>query len=59
MLHPNQFQVNEAWILFQLNKEPIRVESEGAFSCLALMDAGELFYPHVRACFGKDRAFES
>ena len=23
MLHPNQFQVNEAWIIFKLNDAPI------------------------------------
>jgi hypothetical protein len=43
MLHPNQFQVNEAWILFQLNEEPIQVASDGAFNCLALMDAASCF----------------
>lgn len=26
MLHPNQFTVNEAWIAFQLNDQPIRTE---------------------------------
>jgi hypothetical protein len=26
MLHPNQFQINEAWIVFKLNDEPIHTE---------------------------------
>ena len=43
MLHPNQFQVNEAWIAFQLNDAPIRTESEGEFNCVALMDAASCF----------------
>ena len=43
MLHPNQFQVNEAWIAFQLNEAPLRTETEGGFNCLALMDAASCF----------------
>jgi hypothetical protein len=43
MLHPNQFQVNEAWIAFQLNDAPICTEADGAFNCLALMDAASCF----------------
>ena len=43
MLHPNQFQVNEAWIAFQLNEAPVRTEQEGAFNCIALMDAASCF----------------
>ena len=43
MLHPKQFQVNEAWIAFQLNKTPLRTDSEGEFNCLALMDAASCF----------------
>ena len=43
MLHPNQFQVNEAWIAFQLNDAPILTKSEGDFNCLALMDAASCF----------------
>jgi hypothetical protein len=39
VLHPNQFQVNEAWIAFQLNDEPIHTEQDGSFNCVALMDA--------------------
>ena len=43
MLHPNQFQVNEAWIAFQLNDASVRTEQDGAFNCIALMDAASCF----------------
>jgi hypothetical protein len=43
MLHPNQFNVNEAWIVFQLNELPVRTESDGDFDCIALMDAASCF----------------
>ncbi|MEB2318254.1 MAG: hypothetical protein OZ935_06230 [Pseudomonadota bacterium] len=43
MLHPNQFDVNEAWIVFQLNDAPIRTEQDGDFNFLALMDAASCF----------------
>ena len=43
MLHPNQFRVNEAWVAFQLNELPIHTEQDGAFNCLALMDAASCF----------------
>jgi hypothetical protein len=43
MLHPDQFEVNEAWLAFRLNELPIRTELEGAFNCFALMDAGSRF----------------
>ena len=43
MLHPNQFKVNEAWIAFKLNGEPIRTEKDGDFDFLALMDAASCF----------------
>lgn len=43
MLHPNQFEVNEAWIGFRLNDEPIETERDGAFNCICLMDAANLF----------------
>jgi hypothetical protein len=39
MLHPNQFQVNEAWIAFKLNDTPVVTEADGDFNVLALMDA--------------------
>jgi len=43
MLIPNQFKVNDAWIAFRLNKAPIRTERDGAFDCIALMDAASCF----------------
>lgn len=43
MLHPNQFQVNEAWIAFKLNDRPIRTEQDGDFDFIALMDAASCF----------------
>lgn len=43
MLHPKQFQVNEAWIAFRLNNVPIRTEIDGDFNCIALMDAASCF----------------
>ncbi len=42
-LHPNQFQVNEAWIAFQLNETPISTDKDGAFNCLCLMDAASCY----------------
>ena len=43
MLHPNQFQVNEAWIAFQLNEAPIHASEDGDFNLIALMDAASCF----------------
>ena len=43
MLHPKQFEVNEAWIAFRLNGAPIQTEGEGDFNCVALMDAASCF----------------
>ncbi|PKN12165.1 MAG: hypothetical protein CVU69_08180 [Deltaproteobacteria bacterium HGW-Deltaproteobacteria-4] len=43
MLHPDQFQVNQAWILFQLNDAPIHIKADGDFNCLALMDAASCY----------------
>lgn len=43
MLHPDQFQVNEAWIGFKLNDQPIHTEQDGDFDFLALMDAASCF----------------
>jgi hypothetical protein len=42
-LHPNQFQVNEAWIAFQLNDTPINAGKDGAFNCICLMDAASCY----------------
>ena len=43
MLHPNQFSVNEAWIAFKINDNPVRTEADGNFNCLALMDGASCF----------------
>lgn len=43
MLHPKQFEVNEAWIAFRVNDAPIRTERDGDFNCVALMDAASCF----------------
>ena len=43
MLHPNQFQVDEAWIAFKLNDAPIQTEEEGSFNCVCIIDAASCF----------------
>jgi hypothetical protein len=43
VLQPNQFYVNEAWIAFKLNDEPIRTDRDGDFNLIALMDAASCF----------------
>lgn len=43
MLHPSDFQVNEAWILFRLNESPISTEQDGDFNVIALMDAASCY----------------
>ena len=43
MLHPSQFQVNEAWIAFTLNDVPIATGSDGDFNFVTLMDAASCF----------------
>lgn len=43
MLHPNQFEVNEAWIAFRLNSTPVRTERDGDFNLIALMDAASCY----------------
>ncbi|TDB04993.1 hypothetical protein [Halomonas marinisediminis] len=43
MLHPNQFQVNEAWIAFRLNDRPLHTEEDGDFDIFAFMDAASCF----------------
>lgn len=39
MLDPNQFNVNDAWLVFQLNDAPINTEGDGSFNAVCLMDA--------------------
>ena len=43
MLHPNKFNVNEAWIAFRLNEAPVCTEVDGDFNIIALMDAASCF----------------
>jgi hypothetical protein len=43
MLHPKEFEVNEAWIAFRLNAAPIHTDRDGDFNCIALMDAASCF----------------
>jgi hypothetical protein len=62
VLHPNQFQVNEAWIIFKLNDEPIHTELDGDFNFLALMDAASCFilsYAPVAAIVEEPTQIES
>jgi len=40
---PEQFAVNEAWIVFQLNRKPILTEQDGPHNCFAVMDAASCF----------------
>ena len=42
-LLPSQFKVNEAWILFQLSREPVATEHDGPAICFGLMDAASCF----------------
>lgn len=42
-LHPTQFNVNEAWIVFKLNHEPVHTVQDGDFDFLALMDAASCY----------------
>ncbi len=43
MLRPNQFQINQAWIVFRLSKSPIVTEQDGNFNVFALLDASSCF----------------
>lgn len=43
MLHPREFRVNEAWIVFKLNDAPVSTEADGDFNVIALMDAASCF----------------
>lgn len=42
-LHPSQFKVNEAWILFQFGRNPIITKKDGPAVCFGLMDAASCF----------------
>lgn len=43
MLDLNQFDVNDAWLVFQLNDAPINTERDGSFNAVCLMDAASCF----------------
>jgi len=43
VLHPDQFSVNEAWIVFKLNEGPIHTEEDGDFDFIAVLDAASCF----------------
>ena len=43
VLNPDQFDVNEAWLVFQLNDALIRTERDGSFNAVCLMDAASCF----------------
>lgn len=47
-LHPTQFHVNEAWIVFRLNDAPISTGADGDFNLIALMDAASCFILSTR-----------
>ena len=40
---PNDFSINQAWIVFQLSDAPITTEEEGDFHILGLMDAASCY----------------
>ncbi len=42
-MHPREFHVGDAWVVFQLNEEPIRTVQDGSFNCVCLMDAASCF----------------
>jgi hypothetical protein len=42
-MHPNQFYVDEAWIIFKLNDEPLSTDRDGLFNIVCLMDAASCF----------------
>lgn len=42
-LHPSQFQLHDAWIVFKLNDSPIRTELDGELDFIALMDAASCY----------------
>ena len=54
-LHPPQFEVNEAWLVFRLLDEPIVTQDAGMVEVLGLMDAGSTCILNFRTCpVGKD-----
>ena len=43
VVHPQDFRVDETWLVFQLNDVPIRTVQHGDFDCLVLMDAASCY----------------
>jgi hypothetical protein len=43
VFHPNQYKVNETWIIFKLNDAPVVTDRDGDFNVFALMDAASCF----------------
>jgi hypothetical protein len=39
-IDPNEYDRNEAWLLFRLNDAPIQTESDGDFNVMAILDIG-------------------
>lgn len=54
-LHPSQFRVNEAWILFRLTFEPIITERDGPVVGFGLMDAASCFLLNGTFFLGTDQ----
>ena len=43
MLHPRDYSVNEAWIVFRLNDTPVETGQDGDFNVVCLMDAASCY----------------
>lgn len=43
MLEPNQFDVNDAWVVYRLNSAPMSTEAEGDFHVLCIMDVASCY----------------
>ena len=43
MMDPDEFEQDEAWVVFQLNDSPVVTREDGDFNCIALMDAASGF----------------
>lgn len=48
ILHSNQFEVNEAWILFQVTRRPV-ITGDGPAVLFGLMDAASCFLLYATA----------
>jgi len=43
MLHPKNYRVNQAWMVFKLNDVPLHTKKDGDFNCFVLMDAASCY----------------